>query len=607
MSPDPAVRKAGFRQALLRALDGICGEIAEDAREHLHAEMTLFDIPAGATLYRQGDAGDSMHIVLSGRLQVSVDQGTRTKVLARPQPGDVVGEVALIAGNPRAATVIAQRHTTVGELRRAAIDTVVGRHPSVFTNLARMVVERLSNRRGHIGERTGARTFLVLRVGAPPPDLHAFRIAVSEGLGPYGRAVWIGPDQAQAKAAAEGPFEYGRWLDDCEREHDFVFLEVDEPTQEKATDWAEQALGHADAVLLVGSATSAPVPRAAERWLRARLSDTRPHGLRCELILLHPPGSAPRNTRLWTHGRELHRHLHMHPHDRASGRRLARLLAGRAVSLVLAGGGARGFAHLGVLRALRDVGVPIDTAGGTSFGALAASGPARGMTWEALFQEEHTAFSKENPLGDYTFPAVSLVAGAHLDRLLQKYMSMDIEDLLLPFFAMSTDLSANASFVHDTGPLWAAIRASVSLPGILPPVLSNGNLLVDGGLLNNFPSDVMRSRQPGLLIGVDLTDSKAFRHDESTLPSGRAYLQSLMPWQRRLQSPMILSILIRGLTLAGRRTEAEKAASVDLFLHPPMDEYGLLDWVRLREIEEVGYAYARPRVDAWLAEHPELV
>lgn len=604
--PDPAGRKDLFRAALLRAIDQICGQIGDDVRAALYSEIVLVDLPVGATLYSQGDVGDCMHIVLSGRLLVSVRDGDGARVLARPQPGDVVGEVALIAGNPRAATVVAHRHTTLAMLGRAAIDAVVGRHPEVSTNLARLVVDRLTNRRGHIGERKGAHTFLILPVGSPGPDMGAVARAFSTGLRPYGTVLWLNSPAAEAKSSAEGSLEHGRWFDECERQNDFVFLEADDPAIGRSTPWSEHCFGHADKILLIANADSPATIGAADLWLTGRLGGSNPHAVPCELILLHREGVPPKGTRAWTAPRYLGQHYHLHVTDPKSVSRMGRQLAGRSVSLVLAGGGARGFAHLGVLRAMRDVGVPVDSAGGSSFGALAASGPARGMTWEELYEEEHTAFSFENPLGDYTFPAVSLVSGAHLERLLRKYMPMDIEDLPLPFFAVSSDLSANAAHIHDAGPLWAAIRASVSLPGILPPVVHEGNLLVDGAILNNFPSDVMRQRQPGLVIGVDLTERQEFRHHQVALPSGLEYLRSLLPWRRRVDSPMILSIIMRGLTLAGRRPLSEKAASVDLFMNPPMDAYGLLDWARLQEIEQVGYDYARPLLEAWLAEHPEL-
>lgn len=600
--PPDSDRKESFRVAIEHAIGQLCGDLGPGVAERLFAQVELVDLPVGATLYRQGELGDCLHVVLTGRLLVSVREGADERVVARPQPGDVVGEIAVIAGNTRAATVVAQRHCTLAMLGRAAIDSVVQERPSVATHLARMVVDRLTNRCGHIQGRTGARTFLVLGVGQPGPDLQALRRAVQRGLQPYGTATWLDRE----RACAEGVSDLGRWFDAAERDAGFVFLDAGPVAPGTPDRWAEGCFGYADRVLLVASADAAPAVGPAELWLSERLDSANPHAVPVDLVLLQAPGQLPRQTRSWTGGRALVRHLHLWPAEPRSCARTARALAGRSVSLVLAGGGARGFAHLGVLRAIEALGIPIDATGGSSFGALTATGPARGMTVRELYHEQHTAFSKENPLGDYTFPAVSLVAGRHLERLLQKYMPMDIEDMPLPFFAVSSDLTANRPHVHDTGPAWAAIRASVSLPGVLPPVLRDGNLLVDGAILNNFPCDIMRQRQAGLVIGVDLAEEREFRHDEVALPSGLDFLRGLLPWRRRVDAPQIVSILMRGLTLAGRRPAADKIRAVDLFLNPPMDRYGLLDWSKLVEIEAIGYAYALPLLEAWLEAHPEL-
>ena len=600
--PSDPDRKESFRAAITHAIGELCGPLPLDVVESVFDQVVLVDLSVGATLYRQGEPGDCLHVVLTGRLLVSVRDGETERVVARPQPGDVVGEIAVIAGNVRAATVVAQRHCTLAMVGRDAIDSVVQQRPAVATHLARMVVDRLTNRRGHIQARTGPRTFLVLGTGIPRADVGALRRAVEAGLRPLGSAAWLD----LARARAEGVSDFGRWFDACERAFDFVFLDAGPVAAGAADPWADSCFGHADRVLLVAVADAAPAPGPAELWLSERLDIANPHAVPTDLLLLQAPGQLPRLTRAWTEHRALSRHLHLWPADPRSCARTGRALAGRSVSLVLAGGGARGFAHLGVLRAIEALGIPVDATGGSSFGALTATGPARGMTVRELYHEQHTAFSKENPLGDYTFPAVSLVAGRHLERLLQKYMPMDIEDLPLPFFAVSSDLTANRPHVHDQGPAWAAIRASVSLPGILPPVLRDGNLLVDGAILNNFPCDVMRQRQAGLVIGVDLAEEREFRHDEVALPSGLDYLRGILPWGRPVQAPQIVSILMRGLTLAGRRPAADKARGVDLLLSPPMDRYGLLDWAKLVEIEELGYAYSRPLLESWLEAHPEL-
>jgi predicted acylesterase/phospholipase RssA len=284
--------------------------------------------------------------------------------------------------------------------------------------------------------------------------------------------------------------------------------------------------------------------------------------------------------------------------------RLARSLSNNTVAVVLAGGGARGFAHLGVMRALREAGLPVDAVGGASFGALAATGLARGLSHEQIFAEQHHAFTQEDPLNDYTIPIVSLVGGQRLDSILEKYLPMDIEDLWLPFFAISSDLSANQVRVHDRGPLWRAIRASVSVPGVLPPALEDGHLLVDGGILNNLPVDVMRERMRGRIIAVDLAVGHEFTLATKEIPRGFEYLASrVLPWREPLDAPTISRVIIKATTLASRKEVGNARKAADLYLTPPVEAYDFLDWHCLREIVDVGYAYALPRVEAWGRQH----
>ncbi len=176
---------------------------------------------------------------------------------------------------------------------------------------------------------------------------------------------------------------------------------------------------------------------------------------------------------------------HHHLRGPADYDRVVRLLTGRAVGLVLSGGGARGFAHLGVVRALREHGVPIDLVGGTSMGAILAAGVASEWSHEELVRRFKRCFVDTNPLSDYTLPLVSLVSGRKVSTLLRSELGdIDIEDLPLPYFCVSSNLTTGRMSVHQQGTLWRWLRASVAIPGVLPPVFQGGEVFVDGGAMN---------------------------------------------------------------------------------------------------------------------------
>jgi predicted acylesterase/phospholipase RssA len=349
-----------------------------------------------------------------------------------------------------------------------------------------------------------------------------------------------------------------------------------------------------------------PIRTALEHWLFEQDSRSGAYA-DVDLVLVHRATGAPKGTREWLAARMVNQHHHVRLDDSDSMARLARFLTNNAVALVLAGGGARGFAHLGVIRALRETGVPVDAVGGSSFGALAATGLARGLRDEEILAELHFAFTHEDPLNDYTVPIVSLISGQRLDRILRKYLPMDIEDLWLPFFAVSSDLSANQMRVHDRGPLWRAIRASASLPGILPPALENGHLLIDGAVVNNLPVDVMRERVRGRVIAVNLAVEQEYVLQQEEVPHGLDYIKSrLMPWCAPLDAPTISRVIMKATTLASRKEVGNARKLADLYLNPPVDAYDFLDWDCLREIVDVGYSYALPEIEAWAGKYPCL-
>ena len=187
-------------------------------------------------------------------------------------------------------------------------------------------------------------------------------------------------------------------------------------------------------------------------------------------------------------------------------------------------------------------------------------------------------------------------------------IEMQIEDLWIPFFAVSSSLSHNREYIHRRGALWRALRASASLPGIFPPVIEGADLLVDGGILNNLPVDVMRDAVRGHVIAVDLSADEKVSYEQKRLPTAWEYIKSRIHAREIGQDVPTLHRVILQSTMLGSRREVQMARRIaDLFLNPPTAEFDMLDWNQFHKICEVGYHYARERVAAWAAEKPELV
>lgn len=589
-------------ELLVWAIKQLCGALDETTLPYLLERITLRRLADGEILYRQGDSGEQMHVVLNGRLQVRVasPEGEES-VVAHAQPGDVVGEMAVFSGSGRAATIAAVRDSTLGVIDRADIEALAVRFPQVFFNVTRMIVQRLTGTAGRIARRSGTRSVTILPLHHSA-GIAGFCIRLRTALLRFGSVLHLDAQAARRRFDGENWTDYGRHLEACEDAHDFLLLEGTPGT----SPWNSICRSHADRIILLADAAHAPELTETECELQSGANDIR-RGRTIDLVLVHPGQTLPNGTRRWLAHRRIDCHYHVRRDSDSDIARIARVLSGHAISLVLAGGGARGFAHLGVIRALGEAGIEIDAIGGASFGALTATGIARGLSDAESLEEQRHAFALEDPLGDYTLPIMSLVRGEHLDRILQTRLPMDIEDLWLPFFAVSSNLTTSQVNVHDRGPLWQAIRASVSLPAILPPSLQNGQLLIDGGVLNNLPVDVMRERVRGPIIAVDLAVDRTGHTEHTSIPGPFDYLKShLLPGRHATEAPTVSRVILQLTTMASRREVRNTRKLADLYLNPPLGNYDFLDWGRMREIADIGYRHTLPHIRNWLRRHPHL-
>jgi predicted acylesterase/phospholipase RssA len=289
------------------------------------------------------------------------------------------------------------------------------------------------------------------------------------------------------------------------------------------------------------------------------------------------------------------------PDSRWDFERLARTLAGRAIGLVFGGGGARGFAHLGVWRALEELNVPVDFVGGTSIGSIPAAGFAMRLTAQRATEISKQRFAS---VLDPTLPLVSLLAGRRIDSQIKGFFGeRQIEDLPLPFFCIATNLTASEEMVHRSGSVSAAVRSSISIPGVLPPVAHQGHLLVDGGLINNVPADVMKGLvQGGPVIAVDVTpevDLRQFDDLPHVLSGWGVLWDRVNPLRNAPNVPYILNVLTRSTVVASAAAKQVSAGDGGLYLRLPLDEWGMFDFASVEAIAERGYETSRDSIRDW--------
>lgn len=597
---------------LERHLQAFFGTLEPAALALLRNSLEWVEARGGDTLLAQGDAGDAMYLVVSGRLRAFVTTGDGTpQRVGDIVRGQVVGEMSLYTGEPRAATVVAVRDAVLARLDRPAFQRLLACSPQVSQAFTTQIIHQLKDRKP-TGPADKLVTMGLLPI-TPGIALADFAARLAAQLAPLGRVAVVSRhdiDQ-QLDALGLGPSDntdpqtqrrIAVLLDQIEAAHDFMLLLADATP----TAWTQRCCRHCDELLLLADATQPPVLHPSEiRFLRQRPALTLIADI---LVLLHPADqTSPRGTAQWLARRPVAGHIHIRPALDRDLARLARIQSRTAVGLVLAGGGARGLAHLGVLRALHERGIAVDWVGGTSIGAVMASYAASDQPIAKVMANARRAFAT-NPTGDFNlFPVLSLIKGQRLKRILRTAVEelvgfdADIEDLWINFFCVATNFTTASEQRLQHGNLAHALLASTSIPGALPPVAHGGELLCDGGSFNNFPVDVVRSmRGVGRVIGVDLNIRTPVRVESDELPGSWALLRDrLRPLaQRRYRLPSLPSYLLTVTILYSMSRQRSAQQQCDLYFNPPLTRVGMLQWRRLENIVQRGYAHAVQVLDA---------
>jgi NTE family protein len=370
-----------------------------------------------------------------------------------------------------------------------------------------------------------------------------------------------------------------------------VFVADDGPSA-----WTHRCLRQCDEMLLVADADEPEALHPIEVECLARSSNAASE-ISKTLVLLHPESRrSPTGTRRWLDLRRPIRHLHLRPSRETDWQRLGRIVSGNAVGLVLSGGGARGFAHLGIFKALEEAGIDFDLIGGTSIGSVMAALGAMDMTAAEAVAHARKAF-RENPTGDFNIiPLLSLFAGRRLKSILNQAIlkscghDIDIEDLWKGFFCVSSNYSTSRESVRTSGNLARSIRASVAIPGALPPVMLDGELHIDGGAFNNFPTDIMSDMGAARIIGINLLRDRGFKYEIEDVPGPMALLFDKLRG-RRNKLPSLPSLLMNSSMIYSFARQKYSQDFVDLYFSPSVHHFGMLDWSAFDRIVEAGYRY----------------
>ncbi|XP_051558378.1 patatin-like phospholipase domain-containing protein 6 isoform X2 [Myxocyprinus asiaticus] len=610
-------------------------------------------VEAGRALYRQDDQSDCTYIVLNGRLRSVIRKANGKKELVGEYGrGDLIGVVEALTRQPRATTVHAVRDTELVKLPEGTLNNIKRRYPQVVTRLIHLLGQKIL---GNLQQPRGpfSSTALGLPSMASSPDvtnpasnlstvavlpvcdevpINAFNLELSHALCAIGPTLLLTSDIIKERLGASAldsihEYRLSGWLAQQEDINRIVLYQTDS----SMTPWTQRCIRQADCILIVGLGDQEPAPGELEQMLE----NTAVRALK-QLVLLHrEDGPGPSRTVEWLNMRSwCSGHLHLKCPRRVFSRRgpsklrevyekvfektadthsdfsrLARVLTGNSIALVLGGGGARGCSHVGIIKAMEDTGIPIDIVGGTSIGSFIG----------ALYAEERSAvrvkqrareWSKAmnsvfKTVLDLTYPITSMFSGSAFNTSISKvFEDKQIEDLWLPYFNVTTDITASAMRVHKDGCVWRYVRASASYTPYLPPLCDpkDGHLLVDGCYVNNVPADIARNMGAKTVIAIDVgsQDETDLCNYGDCLSGWWLLWKRLNPWAEKVKVPDMAEIQSRlAYVSCVRQLELVKKSAYCEYIRPPIDRFKTMDFGKFDEIYDVGYQYGKLVFTEW--------
>ena len=559
-------------------------------------------VPDQELVVEQGASGDGMYIVFNGRLRWDIRNSDEETIRDGTfRPGDVFGELSILTGEPRSASVYAIRDCELIKLSGKNFERLVHSEPRLLLALSRTLARRLVD--PPTDNRVRARVFCVLPIH-PSINVFDFSHKLARAL-PGSTGVMTSADIPVGAEVEEtaATMELESRLLSMESKNDHTVLAA----SYEDNGWTRKCLRHCDYILLVADPSG---PTQFSPVELKRLSGGSAHSLEPrELIFLQSETTRPARTQAFLSIRKVP-HKHISRNNHADFQRLARSLTGRSINLVLGGGGARGLAHIGLYRALLECNVPIDSVGGTSFGAIMAAVIALKRSPEEILELVQRYLIDLDPMSEYSIPFVSMIRGRRYTQALKGVCGdAFVEDLSIPFFAIAADLTAGAPLVMDRGPLWQATRASSSIPGLAPPIMVDNHLLVDGGIVNNVPADIMKERFSGRTLAVRVGQAGEVQGDDSPgeliaetgeAPSlGRILRNRLRSQKNRIKYPGFGQLLLRSAILGGDDHERISKKAATIWTELPVQNFGLLDWEDAPELIDIGYIHAMKHMESW--------
>jgi predicted acylesterase/phospholipase RssA/CRP-like cAMP-binding protein len=553
--------------------------LAPEALHDIQRQMKLCCYEPNEFLCRQGESGDRLFIMQSGLVEIFIEKARTPIVLDRLRRGDILGEMALITGEPRTANAMAIMPTEVLELSRDAFATIISHHPNVLFNISHILIQRQKRSNNVLLQKHHHGEAVAIFIGRHTRSILTKAINRIQKGNPGNTAfIDLTGTLDIDRIAIENPSTVNllEKLDDLLTHYKMVFMVFDASQYNTPV-----IMRNMDRIELIAEPSEADslyqsLKELAKqiRCILAPSKSTEPSVARPDLPVLRTLSpTAPEEETAW----------------------LARHLTRRKLGLALGAGGARGYAHVGAMRVFRQAGIPIDYITGSSIGAMVGSFMAMGMDADAIAAQLDAVWSPEtvSQLGVFSPEGHSVGLRNAMQAATDAIGETTFADLQTPLTIMTADLNAQQAAPISEGALADALCAGITIPGMAPPRVRGAQRLVDGITITPVPVAAARDAGADQVISINLLN----RNTLADWPAD-ANLPPFPPKSSRMLDPVIETLVMLQLD-----TSVRNANEADVVVTPLLPALSWRDYHYAEPIQRAG----RRAAEAQLSQVMDLV
>lgn len=575
-----------------------------DIFQALISQFVEVSIDNGEILFHQGDPADCMYILVSGKLAAIIaTPNTKPRVAGYILPSETVGELGALSNDPRSLTTKAVEPCRLLQLSSDVFKKLCRQYPAILYETLHPVVNRSQQllQLFNTGEK---KKHIAIIPASRAVHFEQFEEKLKEKISRFKKMAFL--SETEINSDTNKNLQNFEELIAKTEENNHVIIYLLKPFE---TPLSKACWSRIDKVYIVAEGNSKPY---FDTFVLDKLHNTQQLiSIRRELILLYQKNVLPNNTQEWLNKADFFLHHHVRLHYSPDYQRLLRFMRGKAFGLVLSGGGAKGWAHIGALHALLESHIPIDAIGGVSAGALVAGLYTLNYNYEDTYRLfERLLGSTHNiiSLKNFCWPAISLFSCEDFTLEMQRiFGNKKIENMWLPYFCVTCNLGTYKEATHRSGLLWERTRGSVAVPGLVPPMVINGQIHIDGGVINNLPVNTMRDilGAEGKIIAVELLNrtSDQQRYEfPPTLNFKQSLLSKLRLGYRDYKYPPFLETFIKSLLVGSSVKQKENSEEADLLIAPETTGYSMLRLNNKKEQDELidlGYQTAFEKITTW--------